>query len=129
MPSPRSLHGSLQGQQRPRRGLLILALGLLGLAAVSTVWEEQHRQRRDDPRPLEAWVPAGWRVQMYPDDPGPFVKFGESPIYAPGHSGTFSYRTPHGLVTHRFPVRNDVEQKALLLKTFEGTLTLAILER
>ena len=128
VPSPRSPRSSPQSRKRSRRGLLILALGLLALGAGLTVWQEQ-RPRGDAPRPLEAWVPSGWRIHTYPDDPGPFLKIGESVGYERGHTGAFTYRNPEGLVSHRFPVRDDAEQMALLLKTPDGTLTLAILER
>lgn len=112
-----------------RRATLWLAFSILAGGAGYTVWQEQQKQQAGQVQPLEGWVQADWRIVAYPDRPGPYEKIGESTVYLPGEAGLFTYRTPEGPVSHRISAKSGVMQQVLLLKTPDGELTLASLER
>ena len=106
-------------------------LAVLGLAggAVYLAREEARQNQFGEAKPLAAWVPAGWRVATAPDRPGPYHKVDESPTYAPGDVGGFTYNTPAGMKTRRVTARPDVFQRILLFRAADGELTIAGLER
>ena len=104
--------------------VLALAGGALYLAR-----EEARQNESGEAMPLAAWVPVGWRVATAPDRAGPYQMVDESPTYAPGDVGGFTYNTPAGMKTRRVNARPDVFQRLILLRAADGEFTIAGLEK
>jgi hypothetical protein len=106
---------------------------MLLLAAVAWLGADSFQSQRKPLAPLEAVIAqetnAGWRVARPPDVAGPYRR-GENPVHVGrGTVASMTLMTPNGPVSVKAPARDDVEQMILPLRTADGSMTAALLER
>ena len=106
---------------------------MLLLAAVAWVGSESLQKQRQPLGTLEAVVDqeakTGWRVARPPELPGPYRRGEHVQYVARGSVGSMTITSPNGPVSIRLGVKDDVEQMIVPLRTADGSLTAAVLER
>ena len=105
---------------------------MLLIAAVAWVGSESLQDKKPL-APLDALIvkesQSGWRVSRQPDVAGPYRR-GENPQYVGrGTLASVTLASPDGPVSIRLPARDDVEQMIVPLRTADGRVAVAVLER